>query len=767
MKTLFNIMKNELKMMFCSPISWLILVIFVFQTNMSFCNKLAQYLRDEVIGYSLWEMTSRVFNGYEAVFTELQQYLYLYIPLLTMNIMSREYNSGSIKLLFSSPINNRQIVLGKYFALVTYMLVLLGTLVFTFIAVGLFFKDPDWGLIGSAMLGLFLLACAYAAIGLFMSTLTSYQVVAAMGTLAILAVLNFIGGIGQEIALVREITYWLSISGRANEMVEGLICSEDVIYFLVVIVLFLWISMLKLNFERKKSSRASMVSQYAFVALITIMVGYISSRPAMMSYYDATATKSKTLTPNSQAVMEKLDGGMTITTYVNILDGFWGEVTPNRTLYDRKRFEQYIRFKPEIKLDYVYYWHPTENKDLDVRFPNMTDEERAREIAKSWKFDFDDFLTPEEINERIDLSAEEYHFVREIERENGQKTFLRIFNDNQRHPGESEITAALKRMIAPHIKYAFVTGNGERDIFKSSDRDYKFLAKELNFRHSLINKGFDTDTLTLATADDTANGADIIVIADPQEAYTPEELGVIEHYIATGKDMIIAGKPESREFLNPILKHIGAEFMPGTIVQPSEEFAPDMLFCKFSEQGRNFSGMFAYLDNRGFKITAPGSAGIRMIENKGFSTATIAITDSTNCWNELQVKDFENESVAFNPETGEVDCQGVPIVMVFLRKVGDKDQRIAVLGNADCISNGEFSKSRNGVSSANFNLVLETGRWFSYGEYPVDAGRPDGPDDDLYLEFREVRHLKTVLMGIVPIIIGMMGLYIWRKRRKE
>lgn len=760
-------MKSELKMLFCSPISWLILVIFSFQVNMAFCNKLAKFLRDNVVGYSFYDMTSRTFVGYQAVFTEIQQYLYLYIPLLTMGIMSREYNSGSIKLLFSSPINNRQIILGKYFSLMVYMLLLMSTLVFVLITVGIFYKDPDWGQLGSAILGLYLLGCAYAAIGLFMSTLTSYQVVAAMGTLAVLAILNFIGGMGQDIALVREITYWLSISGRANEMVDGLICSEDVIYFLVVIILFLWISMLKLHFERNRSTQIQKNCHYSFVILLAVSIGYISSRPSMMSYYDATATKYRTLTPSSQDVMGKLDGEMTITTYVNILDRYWNEVTPNCELYDQRRFEQYIRFKPEIKMRYVYYWDEVENQDLKNRFPNMSNEERAREMATSYGYKFEDFLTPEQIREKVDLSAEGNHFVRYIERENGQKTFLRIFNDNARHPGEPEITAALKRMIAPHIKYAFVTGNGERDIFNTSDKDYQFLAKELSFRYSLINQGFDTDTLSLASSDEDANGADILVFADPQEAYTPEELGIIEHYIATGKNMIIAGKPESREYLNPILKHIGVELMPGTLVQPNEEFASNLLFGKFSQQGRNFSGTFAYLDNRGYKVTAPGSAGIRIIEDKGFHTATIVVTDSTTCWNELQVEDFENEIIEFNPEKGEIDCQGVPIVMVLLRKVGDKEQKIVVMGNADCISNGEFSKARNGVQAANYNLVLETGRWFSNGEYPVNTYRPDNPDTDVYLKYKQVRYLRRVLIGIVPTLLGIIGLVVWLKRRKE
>ncbi len=104
----------------------------------------------------------------------------------------------------------------------------------------------------SGLLGLYLLMCAYAAIGLYMSSLTSYQVVAAVGTLAVLIVLNFIGSVGQDIAFVREITYWLSIKGRATVFIDGLICSEDFLYFVVVILFFLTLGIMKIEAHRAK-----------------------------------------------------------------------------------------------------------------------------------------------------------------------------------------------------------------------------------------------------------------------------------------------------------------------------------------------------------------------------------------------------------------------------------------------------------------------------------------------------------------------------------
>ena len=106
-----------------------------------------------------------------------------------------------------------------------------------------------------------------------------------------------------------------------------------------------------------------------------MFLGYLSSRPVFMCYYDTTAMKSRTLTSNSQAVMEKMDGGLTITTYVNLLDDNYWDALPRNVNNDFKRFKQYVRFKPEIKMKYVYYYDKTDNPSLDKRFPDLTDKE--------------------------------------------------------------------------------------------------------------------------------------------------------------------------------------------------------------------------------------------------------------------------------------------------------------------------------------------------------------------------------------------------------
>ena len=165
-------------------------------------------------------MTASIFTGWMGIFPGFLRNLYLYIPLLTMGLMSREYSSGSIKLLFSSPVTDSQIIFGKYLSVLIYNLVLILPLLVVGVFCGITITNADLGLLFTGILGIYLLICAYGAIGLFMSSITSYQVVAAMGTLAVLAALNYVGEVGQDYAFVRDITYWLSISGRADEFIN-------------------------------------------------------------------------------------------------------------------------------------------------------------------------------------------------------------------------------------------------------------------------------------------------------------------------------------------------------------------------------------------------------------------------------------------------------------------------------------------------------------------------------------------------------------------
>ena len=764
MKTIFRLAKTELRILFCSPISWLILVIFAFQAGLSFSEEFGRQLKNQALEYGIAAVTETTYAGYTGLFTSMLKSLYLYIPLITMGLMSRELSSGSIKFLYSSPITTTQIILGKYLSMLVYGAMLMGILLIYIIFGTFTIENMDLPFTLTGLLGLYLLACAYAAIGLFMSSITSYQVVAAMGTLAILAVLNFIGEIGQGISFVRDITYWLSISGRAYEFLGGLICSEDVLYFIIVISLFILLSIMRLQSGRKGYGMVVSLGRYVVVTVGALFFGYLTSLPASKFYYDATALKSNTLTPGSQEVVKNLEGGLTITTYMNILDENYGSALPSQLKEDFERFEQYVRFKPEIKMKYVYYYAPSVEPSFDGRFMELQGKERAERICKIMELNFDMFLSPDEINQVIDLQPEGYRFVRVLERENGQKTTLRLFNDMMKHPSETEITTALKRFLVPAPKVAFLTGHGERNSNSAGDRYYYTFARSIYFRQSLINQGFDATELSIAD-EDIPDDINILVISDMRTALSPDEMLRLNRYIERGGNLFILGEPNRQDAMNPILAKFGVELMPGTLVQRNEDYLPSIITAKLTDHAAAQCFRYTQLKDWGATLVMPDASPLRYEINKGYDVKPIAMTFPKNSWNELETTDFLDGKISVNESIGEKE-QSYPVVLSLTRTKGNKEQRIVITGDADCISNTELANSRNGIFAANFNFISETFKWLSYGEFPIDTSRPKSIDNTIFLSRKAAPWIQTFAMGIIPLLLAFAGFMVWYRRTR-
>lgn len=762
MRVIYKIAKSELGTLFYSPIAWLILVIFVFQVFGSFANLLEYTVNAKTLGQIQGYQSYMLFVvGGFAPYTMIQSTLYLYIPLLTMGLMSREYSSGSIKLLFSSPISSLQIILGKYLSMLIYGFVMMGS-VFILVLVSYFsIKDFDLSLVLSGWLGLYLLMATYAAIGLFMSTLTSYQIVAALGTLTLISFLNFIGSLWQHVEGVREIMYWFSLKGRADESIRGLICSEDILYFILVSGMFIGFSVLKLQFARQNCSTSVKVGKYVGLVVCVALLGYISMIPQLKVFYDATANKDRTITPNSQEILKQVDGGLTITSYVNLLDKFGYLGMPGNWYNIRQVFETFVRFKPEIKIKSYYYYD-------NVAGANMSREEMDKAIDRlvlTSDINPKSILTPEQMREKIDLSAEEYRYVFLLERENGQKAFLRMFDDQGRYPSEAEISAVLKTMVATSPRIAFLEGHGERNIHDKSGVNYTSFTTILDSREALVNQGGTPYSLTLTAGGDIPVDVDVLVLADLREALTDDELIQIKRYIDCGGNLVVIGEPRRQEYMAPVLAELGLAFVPGVLVQPREGYAADYLLTTFTSEGARLEPIFTRMAELGNVLTMPSAAAIRKIENKGFEVIPVFTTEASGCWNELETKNFSLEEPLLNETLGEEEKAYVT-GYALRRDVKGKQQRIFVLGDADCISNDELGADRE-FRRSNYALAEGIFRWLVYDEYPIDVSRPGANDNDVYLTPAGFAWLKIFLCWICPVLIVACGCLIWVMRRMK
>lgn len=772
MKQTIRIARTELQLLFYSPIAWLILIVFTIQASLVFTDALGGMVNIKELGYKLNGVTLDLYTDpWRGFYSRLLGYLYFYIPLLTMGMMSREISSGSIKLLYSSPISDSQIIFGKFLSIAAYALLMTG-IVFIFTLYGAFVVDQfDFPATLPGLLGIFLLICAYGSVGLFMSSLTSYQVVAAMGTFAVFAVLNYTSQLWQDVPFVRDIMFWLSISGRTNEFIGGIISSEDVIYFITVIGLFLGLCIFRFRSVRQKTRQSISLGRYMIVIGCAVMIGYLSSRPALMYFYDATRTKLRTLTRASQDIVSKAEGGLTITTYSNALDEdrlLWMGM-PRAELDDMRRFREYLRFKPEIKMNYVRYYAKGNNEQsLSQRYPELNDRQRMGKIAQTYGVDSTLFLPVDEIGTiKETLTGEQFRYVKVLKRDNGQQSVLRVFNDPMLFPSEAEISAAIKRLVTTLPKVGFVGGHGERDCIKEGDRDYNKFARENTFRYSLINQGFDFEQLTLDK--EVPAHISILVIADMKTAMSELQLEHLRQYVGRGGNLLIAAEPKRQETMNPVTELFGVQLMDGRLVKPNQNYQADLMFTNATKEAGDIAEAFRFIHSNKQVVVMPSVAGLRYNDavTKGYTAKPLFVTDSAGAWNELETVDFVDDSAVLNVAAGEAEAVNTATAVALSRKVGSKEQKVIILGDADCISNGELSHSRKDISSGNFMVIAGSFNWLSNYEAPVDVSRPPFTDNDINIGKTGFKVSRIAFTGVFPALMLFSYLIIWLRRRRQ
>ncbi|WP_065220359.1 MULTISPECIES: Gldg family protein [Butyricimonas] len=759
MRMIYKIAKTELQMLFYSPVAWLVLIIFTFQCGLIFTGTVTMIEKQQAMGYDPSYISSNLFSR---LFGEVYRYFFLYIPLLTMGLVSKDLAGGTMKLLYSSPMTNAQIVLGKYLSMVLFALVLVSILV-AYMIFSLFTVEHfDVLQIFTGIFGFFLLICTYAAVGLFFSTLSSYQIISAVATLVFLTFLNYVDRIWQDIDFVRDVTFWLSLPRHAWTFISGMICSEEIAYFITFPAMFVWFSIVRLSSRVQRSSWVQGLMKYAGVFLLMGLIAYVSSRPALMGYLDMTREKSLTLTPHSQEIVKKLNGGLTITTYSNLLDDDFMKALPQYQNSDMYQFREYLRFKPEIKMKYVYYYDSVMNTKEKGFLSDLPMEKRARQIAASFKIKFSRYLNPEQIKQIIDLTPEDNRFVRQVERESGEKMFLRQFDDMMRDPGEAEISAAFKRMVMELPTVGFLTGHGERNINRYRDRDYASFAQNKRFRYALLNQGFDVKEVMLN--EDIPTLINILVIADMQQPLTGEEMERLQRYIDRGGNLFIVGESSRQALMNPLVEQFGVEFVEGVLVKPTEDFQPDLVLSQPTEEARELSYFFGTMKDWRMSATMPGATGLTYSTDKGFKVMPILLTDSTGVWNELETTNFIDSTVCYNPARGEVEQQYTTLLGLS-RPMGEREQKIVILGDADCISNVELFKPREGIEGGNFYIILGSFQWLSDGEAPVDVRRPKSIDNKLFLGKTGVAVTEIVFKWMVPVGLLLAAIFVWFRRR--
>jgi ABC-2 type transport system permease protein len=248
-----SVFRKELYVLFASPIFYVVACMFLVLSGYFFYSAIAYF---NLLSFqasqnpflakqlNLTEMVVRPF------FLDMSIILLLISPLLTMRLYAEERKTGTLELLFTLPISDFATLLAKYGAVVaSWAVLLVGTLP-GFVLLYLV-SNPSWTAVCCGYLGIFLLGASFLALGIFTSSLTQNQIIAAVLSFGLLLMFWIIGWVKNLVGPVAaQLVDYFSTTSHFDSFAKGVIDSGDLVYYLLFAALFLFLSLRQMESYR-------------------------------------------------------------------------------------------------------------------------------------------------------------------------------------------------------------------------------------------------------------------------------------------------------------------------------------------------------------------------------------------------------------------------------------------------------------------------------------------------------------------------------------
>ena len=238
MRNTMAIAWRETRAYFASPIAYVVAGVFVALTGYFFVDAMSSSVFpeasvDSYIGRSTLILT-------------------LVAPLLTMRLLSEEQNRGTIELLLTAPVRDWEVVLGKFISSLAVFLVAVALTLF-YVVLLFWFGNPDPGPILTSYLGLLLFGGSALAVGLFTSSLTNSQIVAAVAAYGILALLTVTQLAASHVGgVIATVLQQASLTVHFDDFSRGILNTNNVVYYVTFTMVFLFLTAQSLEIRRWK-----------------------------------------------------------------------------------------------------------------------------------------------------------------------------------------------------------------------------------------------------------------------------------------------------------------------------------------------------------------------------------------------------------------------------------------------------------------------------------------------------------------------------------
>jgi ABC-2 type transport system permease protein len=247
------VLRKELTTYFATPIFYLMGFFFLLVEGFLFFFVYFNYFQTASFQVAQNPQLATMLDPFQVVFRsffeDLGFILLLLTPILTMRLLAEEKRAGTAELLFTYPIPDWGVILGKFLAaLAVFATFLVFTVVYPVLFA--FLTKMDWGQIATGYLGVLLLGGATLALGLFASSLTANQIIAAISAFALLLLFWLIGAPQEMGSAGGGVLGVLSLRDHLPNLAKGVIDTKDLLYYLCFAFFFLFLTKRQLESRR-------------------------------------------------------------------------------------------------------------------------------------------------------------------------------------------------------------------------------------------------------------------------------------------------------------------------------------------------------------------------------------------------------------------------------------------------------------------------------------------------------------------------------------
>lgn len=314
---------------------------------------------------------------------------------------------------------------------------------------------------------------------------------------------------------------------------------------------------------------------------------------------------------------------------------------------------------------------------------------------------------------------------------------------------EAHLSAALLQLASTREPWVvFVSGHGERDPHGEANHDLG------RFTESLSQRGMHVQTLDLSRTPVIPDNTSLLVLSSPQTEWQPRELDSVMAYLARGGDLLWLGDPGDQPGLARLAQTLGVRWLNG-IVLSARSAALGVSNPSFLVSGLASDSPLgaAGIDT----VLLPVAAAMSTDPASRWKTTPLLRSDAQS-WTETG--SLEDQPLRFNPETGE---QRGPLALGFTltRAFGPREQRIAVTGDGDFLSNAFLA------NGANLDLGVALVHWLDHDDLLVGVTTARAADLRLNLSDRQLALVAWGFPFLLPALLAGAGIGIQIARRRH